>query len=36
MRMRVCCSSSWAAPTMLLFLSADCLAFSSWRTRRVG
>lgn len=30
MRMRDCCSSSWAAPTRLLFLSADCLALSSW------
>lgn len=33
MRMRDCCSSSWAAPTRLLFLSADCLALSSWRGR---
>lgn len=31
MRMRDCCSSSWAAPTRLLFLSADCLALSSCR-----
>ena len=31
MRTRDCCSSSWAAPTRLLFLSADCLALSSWR-----
>lgn len=31
MRTRDCCSSSWAAPIRLLFLSADCLALSSWR-----
>lgn len=27
---RVCCSSSWAAPTKLLFLSAEWRAFSSY------
>ena len=40
MRIRDCCSSSWAAPTRLLFLSADCLALSSWegghRVRAAG